>query len=146
MHERHLRSVDLNLLPILDALLRLRNATRAGHEVGLTQPAMSRALGRLRHLLDDPLLLRGPQGYALSPRAESLRRPLSAILAEVQGLLVEPSFDPAAERRTVTIAMADSHSTLLLPPLLAQISVLAPNLTLRAVPIGPEVPRLVATG
>ena len=59
MHEKHLRAVDLNLLPVLDALLRHRNATRAGDEVGLSQPAMSRALGRLRALLDDPLLIRG---------------------------------------------------------------------------------------
>ncbi|PTS74146.1 LysR family transcriptional regulator, partial [Sphingomonas sp. HMWF008] len=48
MLEKHLRAVDLNLLPVLEALLRHRNATRAGAEVGLSQPAMSRALGRLR--------------------------------------------------------------------------------------------------
>ena len=62
MQEKHLRAIDLNLLPVLDALLRHRNATRAGDEVGLSQPAMSRALGRLRALLGDPLLVRGPGG------------------------------------------------------------------------------------
>ncbi|MEL4383222.1 LysR family transcriptional regulator, partial [Shewanella algae] len=65
MLDKHLRAIDLNLLPVLDALLRHRNATRAGHEVGLSQPAMSRALGRLRDLLDDPLLVRGPDGWLL---------------------------------------------------------------------------------
>jgi DNA-binding transcriptional LysR family regulator len=146
MHQTHLRSVDLNLLPVLDALLRHRNATRAGQEVGLTQPAMSRALGRLRHLLDDELLVRGPQGYALTPRAEGLRQPLVQVLGEVQGLLAEPPFEPAAEKRTVTVAMADTESTLLLPRLLARVSELAPGLTMRAMPIGPAVRENVASG
>ncbi|MFY0104372.1 LysR family transcriptional regulator, partial [Acinetobacter baumannii] len=82
----HLRAIDLNLLPVLDALLRHRNATRAGDEVGLSQPAMSRALGRLRHLLDDPLLVRGIKGQVLSPRAEALRAPLAALLGEMRAL------------------------------------------------------------
>jgi DNA-binding transcriptional LysR family regulator len=146
MHKAHLRSVDLNLLPVLDALLRHRNATRAGNEVGLTQPAMSRALGRLRHLLDDELLVRGPQGYALTPRAEGLRQPLAQVLGEVQGLLVEPLFEPTAEKRTVTIAMADTESTLLLPRLLARVSELASGLTIRAMPIGPAVRESVGSG
>ncbi len=137
MHEKHLRSVDLNLLPVLDALLRHRNATRAGAEVGLSQPAMSRALGRLRHLLDDPLLVRGATGWMLSPRAEALRQPLGTLLMECRTLLTDPPFDPAAEQRTLRLAMTDAQAELLLAPLVRKIALAAPAVVLEWVPIGP---------
>lgn len=146
MHEKHLRGIDLNLLPVLDALLRLRNATKAGAEVGLSQPAMSRALGRLRHLLDDPLLVRGPGGTMLSPRAEALRQPLAVLLAEVRTLLVEPAFDPAAEQRTLRLAMTDAQAELLLAPLVARIAAVAPNVVLEWVPISPGLPARMMSG
>ena len=117
MHTKHLRAIDLTLLPVLDALLRHRNATRAGDDVGLSQPAMSRALGRLRDVLDDPLLVRGPGGYLLSPRAEALRAPLAGMLAQLRGLLVVPPFDPAAEQRLVRLAMTDVLAELFLAAL-----------------------------
>lgn len=137
MLERHLRSIDLNLLPVLDAVLRHRNATRAGEEVGLSQPAMSRALGRLRHLLDDPLLVRGAGGQMLSPRAEALRQPLATLLSEVRTLLVEAPFDPAAERRTLRIAMTDAQATLVLAKLVTRVAAAAPGVVIEWVPIGP---------
>lgn len=146
MHEKHLRGIDLNLLPVLEALLRLRNATKAGAEVGLSQPAMSRALGRLRHLLDDPLLVRGPGGAMLSPRAEALRQPLAVLLAEVRALLVEPPFDPAAEQRTLRLAMTDAQAELLLAPLVARIAAVAPNVVLEWVPISAGLPQRMITG
>ena len=135
MRPVHLRSVDLNLLPVLDALLLHRNATRAGKDIGLTQPAMSRALGRLRFLLDDPLLVRSVAGYTLTPRAEALREPLRALLAEVHDLLVEPAFDPAKEERTFTLAMADSQACLLLPSLIARLAREAPQVRIRSVTV-----------
>ncbi|MFO6446313.1 LysR substrate-binding domain-containing protein [Erythrobacter sp. NE805] len=134
---KHLRSIDLNLLPVLDALLRHRNATRAGQEVGLSQPAMSRALGRLRELLGDPLLVRGAGGALLTPRAEALRPALAALLGELQGLLAEPAFDPAAERRTLRIAMTDAQAALILAPLVARVGREAPGVVIEWVPIGP---------
>ncbi|MBX9860365.1 MAG: LysR family transcriptional regulator [Sphingomonas sp.] len=146
MHEKHLRGIDLNLLPVLEALLRLRNATKAGAEVGLSQPAMSRALGRLRHLLDDPLLVRASGGAMLSPRAEALRQPLAVLLAEVRALLVEPAFDPAAEQRTLRLAMTDAQAELLLPPLVARIVAVAPNVVLEWVPISAGLPQRMITG
>lgn len=146
MLEKHLRGIDLNLLPVLEALLRHRNATRAGAEVGLSQPAMSRALGRLRHLLDDPLLVRGAGGAMLSPRAESLRQPLAALLAEVRGLLVEPPFDPATETRTLRLAMTDAQAELILAPLVARIGRAAPGVVLEWVPIGPGLPAKMLAG
>ncbi|MGO7733707.1 LysR family transcriptional regulator, partial [Rhizobium johnstonii] len=69
----NLASVDLNLLVALDALLQHRNVTRAGKRVGLSQPAMSRALSRLRALFDDEPLVRTPRGPALKWRAKQLR-------------------------------------------------------------------------
>jgi DNA-binding transcriptional LysR family regulator len=146
MLEKHLRAVDLNLLPVLEALLRHRNATRAGSEVGLSQPAMSRALGRLRHLLDDPLVMRGPGGPMLSPRGEALRVPLAALLAEISALLIEPPFDPSVERRTLRIAMTDAQADLLLAPLVRRVGVAAPGVTLEWVPIGPGLPDRILTG
>lgn len=132
----HLRALDLNLLPVLDALLRHRNATRAGAELGLSQPAMSRALGRLRDLLGDPLLVRGSRGLVLTPRAETLRQPLAALLAGVIGLVLPPAFDPAGERRQVRLAMTDAQADLLLAPLVARMAAAAPGITVEWVPIG----------
>lgn len=146
MLEKHLRGVDLNLLPVLEALLRHRNATRAGEEVGLSQPAMSRALGRLRHLLDDPLLVRGAGGQMLSPRAEALRQPLAVLLAEVRALLVDPPFDPAAEQRTLRIAMTDAQAELLIAPLVRRVAAAAPGIVLQWVPIAPGLPERMAAG
>lgn len=143
MQEKHLRAIDLNLLPVLDALLRHGNATRAGDEVGLSQPAMSRALGRLRALFDDPLLVRGPGGARLSPRAQALRQPLAALLGQVRGLLVEPPFDPAAEHRVLRLAMTDVHAELLLTPLVRLVAREAPGVVLEWVPIGPGLPERV---
>lgn len=146
MHHKHLRAVDLNLLPVLEALLRHRNATRAGAEVGLSQPAMSRALGRLRDLLDDPLLVRGPGGQMLSPRAEALRQPLAVLLAEVRTLLVDPPFDPAAERRAMRIAMTDAQAALILAPLVRRVAAVAPGVVLEWVPIAPGLTEKMIAG
>lgn len=146
MLEKHLRAIDLNLLPVLDALLRHRNATRAGAEVGLSQPAMSRALGRLRHLLDDPLLVRGPGGSMLSPRAEALRPPLAILLAEIRALLVDPPFDPAVESRTLRLAMTDAQAELLLAPLVQRVAAAAPGVVIEWVPIGPGLAERMVAG
>ena len=146
MLEKHLRAIDLNLLPVLEALLRHRNATRAGAEVGLSQPAMSRALGRLRHLLDDPLLMRAPGGQMLSPRAEALRQPLAAMLTDIRALITEPAFDPAAERRTLRLAMTDAQAALLLAPLVVRVAAAAPGVIVEWVPIGPGLPERMTSG
>ncbi len=146
MHEKHLRGIDLNLLPVLEALLRHRNATRAGEEVGLSQPAISRALGRLRHLLNDPLLVRGAGGQLLSPRAEALRQPLAGLLADMRLLLVEPPFDPAIERRTMRIAMTDAQAELILAPLVKRVGAAAPGVVIEWIPIGPGLIERMSTG
>jgi DNA-binding transcriptional LysR family regulator len=146
MHEKHLRTIDLNLLPVLEALLRHRNVTRAGEEVGLSQPAMSRALGRLRDLLEDPLLVRSPAGYLLSPRADALRQPLAMLLGQLGGMLVEPMFDPAAERRLLRLAMSDAQAERLLAPLVRRLTIEAPGVIVEWVPIGPGLPERMRAG
>src|ERR1700739_3280335 len=67
---------DLNLLIVFDAVMRERSVTRAGDRIGLSQPAMSHALNRLRHMLKDELFVRTPEGMMPTPRAEMLALPL----------------------------------------------------------------------
>jgi DNA-binding transcriptional LysR family regulator len=134
MHGVNLNGIDLNLLPPLEALLRLRHVTRAASEVGLSQPAMSRALARLRAVLGDPLLVRGQSGFVLSPRAQMLLPAVVAALAQLKGVFQEPSFDPTAEKRIIRIAATDTQTILLVPAIVARLAREAPSVTLQMVP------------
>src|SRR6202140_630963 len=80
---------DLNLLIVFDAVMEERNVTRAGGRIGLSQPAVSHALSRLRYMLKDELFIRAPQGMVPTPRAEQLWVPLRRALSEMQ-LAPEP--------------------------------------------------------
>ena len=91
----NLRSVDLNLLVLLQALLEERHVSRAARRAGLSQPAMSNALERCRRLFGDPLLERQGRDMRLTAVAEALREPLAAVLGEV-GRLVEAAPTPLA--------------------------------------------------
>jgi DNA-binding transcriptional LysR family regulator len=86
MQETHIAGVDLNLLPALAALLEERHVSRAATRVGLSQPAMSRALQRLRRVFDDALLVSGHDGYTLTPRAERIRGQLAVVLPSLDAL------------------------------------------------------------
>ena len=138
MHHKHLLRVDLDLLPVLDALLRRRNVTHAARDVGLSQPAMSRALGRLRHLFDDPLLVRRPGGFALTAKAQRLAPQVAAALDQVGALFRDAPFDPAAERRTIRIVAADVHTLLLMPEVMRRVCREAPGLRVAVEGYGPE--------
>ena len=146
MHEVNIKSVDLNLLTALGALLRHRHVTRAADEVGLSQPAMSRALMRLRHLFGDPLLVRGAGRLVLTARAEALAPRLSLLLNEIKALLVDTPFDPAKARRTVTVVGTDSHAVTLIPPVLARIRKEAPGIDLVFKGFTPDVSQRVQRG
>src|SRR5579863_7402086 len=98
MHNLNLRSVDLNLLPALEALLRRRHVTRAAEGVGLSQTAMSHILGRLRDVLGDDLLVRGPSGLALTSRAEELKPRVAAALIAVRAIYRPAPFDVSKVR------------------------------------------------
>ena len=97
---RALAAVDLNLLPVLDALLETHSVTESGRRLGLSQPAVSRALARLRAALDDELLVRTGRVMVPTPRALALQQPLRDTLHQVHSLVrpVAP-FDPAQHAR-----------------------------------------------
>ncbi|MDP6977993.1 MAG: LysR family transcriptional regulator [Myxococcota bacterium] len=122
MHQTHLAGIDLNLLVALDALLRERSVTRAAAAVGLSQPAMSRALARLRDLLNDPLLVRHGHAMVPTPRAIEITTPLAAALEAVRRTLEGPApFDPATASREFKLSAADTTQPVVLPRLLARI-------------------------
>jgi DNA-binding transcriptional LysR family regulator len=130
MRDLNLRSVDLNLLPALDALLRLRHVTRAAEEVGLSQPAMSHMLGRLRHVLGDELLVRGRSGLALTALAEEIAPRVAAVLNAARTIYRPPNFDISKVRRVVHVVGCDLHSVLFGPPLISRIREEAPGIEL----------------
>lgn len=132
MHGVHdLAGIDLNLVVALDALLADRHVTRAAARLGLTQSAASHALGRLRDLLGDPLLVRGPRGTMLpTPLAERIRPQLRRILDDLATTLRGDPFDPATARHTFHVGASDYVELVLLPRLAAHIARLAPNIDL----------------
>lgn len=119
---------------MLDLLLSHRNVTRAAEAANLSQPAMSRALGRLRALFDDRLLVRGSGGLVLTPRAAGLQERLAGILGDVTGLVGRDEFAPARWAGPITIAATDHQTILLLPELMARLARAAPLLDVKVVP------------
>ena len=146
MREVNLAGLDLNLLPALEALLRRRNVTQAAADVGLSQPAMSRALARLRQVLGDPLLVRSGAGFVLSPRSQGLAPRLAAAMEDVKGLFREPEFDPSAERRLFRVAATDTHTILLAPAIMARLAREAPGVDLRMEAYGADLLRKMESG
>ena len=120
--------VDLNLLVSLQVLLTERHVTRAADKLGITQPAMSASLARLRALLGDQLLVRGTKGLARTPRAEQLLEQLEQVMAIVGRITALPSeFESGTSKRTFTLIGTDFVEFLLLPSLMAVLSTEAPN-------------------
>ncbi len=127
----NLANVDLNLLVVFDALMEERSVTRAGRRIGMTQPAVSNALNRLRHLVKDDLFLRGPKGMRPTPRALELAGPVRQALAQVEWALEPVAFDPATAYNTFRLAMADYAASLILPPLAHRLEREAPGVDIR---------------
>ena len=131
------RAFDLNLLVVFDAIMQERSVTRAGHRVGLSQPAMSHALNRLRYMLKDRLFVRTAEGMVPTPRADKLAQPLRNALSEMRLAMEPEGFDPAASDHYFTIA-ADNHTVIVLgPPLVTAVSAAAPKVRLDIRPSGP---------
>ncbi|MGF6916339.1 LysR family transcriptional regulator [Paraburkholderia sp. 40] len=122
---------DLNLLKAFDALYAERHVTRAGLRIGLSQSAMSGALTRLRELFDDELFIRAPSGMQPTPRACDLAVSISDALRLIRGTLRPDEFDPATADQVFTIAMNDYSAFVLLPLLLARLSIEAPHVDVR---------------
>src|SRR5712671_4223114 len=107
MRSTHLRQADLNLLVVFTAVAEERNVTRAASRLLLSQPAVSRALQRLRDMFHDDLLIRTTTGYELTPKGQRLLQELEATLPRLDRLITGTDFDPAAEEATFRIAATD---------------------------------------
>lgn len=123
-----LRDLDLNLLLVFNELAAKRRVNAVAHALGITQPAVSNALRRLRRRLGDELFLRTPQGMAPTPFAERLVGPVADALRTLQGALDQrTAFDPATSTRTFVLAMTDIGEIYFLPPLMERLARVAPG-------------------
>ncbi|MCT8176083.1 MULTISPECIES: LysR family transcriptional regulator [unclassified Variovorax] len=138
MNGMHIETIDLNLLRLFDAVYRARSVSRAAESLGLTQPAASHGLGRLRLLLKDALFTRAPGGVAPTPRAERLAAAVQAALALLEEALHEPArFEPQASRKVFRIHMSDIGEGRFLPALMARLGELAPGVRMETLPLAP---------
>ncbi|NQW63696.1 MAG: LysR family transcriptional regulator, partial [Deltaproteobacteria bacterium] len=115
-------NVDYHLLRCFDALLRDKSVSKAARRVGLSQPAMSHALARLREMLGDPLLVRAGREMMLTPRAEELAEPLRLALEGLERVTrTEPAFDPSESRQRFVVQASDGAALSLLPSVVAEV-------------------------
>src|SRR5260221_5645194 len=131
-----LGAIDLNLLVVFDAIMMERSVTRAGRRLGLSQPAMSHALTRLRHVLRDELFVRSPNGMMPTPRAEQLATPIRIALDGLQQSLEPVQFEPSKATTTFRIAVDNYAAIVLVAPIAAHIAKIAPGVTLDFRPSG----------
>jgi DNA-binding transcriptional LysR family regulator len=146
MRDMHLRGLDLNLLPVLEALLRQANVTRAAAEIGLSQPAMSRALARLRDLFNDALLVRAAGGMTLTPRARELIGPVASAMRSVKSIYAAPELSLASIRRTVRICASDAQTVLLAPLIAARLHREAPHVDIEMTSYSRDLAARMETG
>lgn len=130
---------DLNLLPIFVALMEERSVTRAAERLGMTQPALSSALARLRLMLQDPLFIRERYGIQPTPVALDLAPVIADALATLDdAVLGQQDFDPATADRLLTIAPNSYVEFVLVPAIVARLRAAAPGITLRLTPYGTD--------
>ncbi|MDB5364147.1 MAG: LysR family transcriptional regulator [Rhodospirillales bacterium] len=131
------RALDLNLLVIFDAVMQDRSVTRAGVRLGMSQPAISHALGRLRHALKDELFVRTPDGMEPTPRAEQLGAPIHEALQGLRLTLEDAdTFVPAEAQRSFAIAVNNYAALVMAAPLAAAAAAEAPGIALDLRPSG----------
>jgi len=132
IHHINLAGIDLNLLVVFDALMTEQNVTRAGERIGLSQPATSNALARLRSLINDDLFIRTATGLRPTPTAIALQQQLRPALQQIQAALLEQStFDPATSDRVFAIGMSDYVEFTLLPSLMQTLQTIAPQVSVQ---------------
>jgi DNA-binding transcriptional LysR family regulator len=142
-----LGAIDLNLLVVFDAVMQERNVTRAGQRLGLSQPAMSHALTRLRYMLKDDLFIRSPKGMLPTPRAEQLALPVRSALDGLQHSLEPTQFIASKATRSFRIAVDNYSAVVLVGPLAGRIIKIAPGVTLEFRPSGTlNIPNLLDRG
>lgn len=140
--------VDLNLLVVFEALLEHQSVTRAGAAIGLSQPAMSAALAKVRLLFGDPLFVRAGGGVKPTVRAEALADPVRRVLQSVRSdVLPKARFDPRTTTRTFTLITPDIGEVAFLPRLLARLGEAAPRADVRTLAMPPpEIERALERG
>lgn len=139
--------MDLNLLVILDAIIRERSVTRAGQEVGLSQPATSAALRRLRLMFGDPLIERSGGQVRLSPLALSLAGQIRQTLRSIENMVGgEGTFEPESSKRSFRIAAADDMVNTIIQPLLRGLRQIAPGIVLQIRNPDPKTEKRLTSG
>ncbi|PRD16872.1 LysR family transcriptional regulator [Pantoea coffeiphila] len=131
----NLRTLDLNLLKTLDALLDERSVTRAAQRLSLTQPAVSAMLNRLREHFDDPLFTRGQHGINPTLRALALAAPVKQILGDIDQLLQPQVFDAASSQMSLSIAATDYSLSAVAVPFIAALRQQAPGVQVSVQPV-----------
>lgn len=138
MNSIHSADLDLNLLPVFDALIREANVSRAATELGVSQSAVSHALKRLRLFFGDPLFLNTGSGMRPTPRALELLPSVLSVMGTVRGeLLVREGFDAATAHRMFSLCLTDMGELIFLPRLIERLRAVAPHCTLRTLQIPP---------
>jgi DNA-binding transcriptional LysR family regulator len=133
MDTRQLARIDLNLLVALQVLIEECNVSKAAERLYVTQSAMSKTLGRLRDLFDDPLFTRGSHGMIATPRALELQKQLNLLLQGVQTLVAPQEFDPGTFHGEMRIAIPEIIGMGILPPLMEELQREAPHLRIVAI-------------
>jgi DNA-binding transcriptional LysR family regulator len=133
-----MKTPDLNLLPIAFALYDELSVSRAARALGMSQPAVSMALRRMRETFDDPLFIRVPNGIAPTPRAHAIIEAARPLVARLQkDLLKGQTFDPATSARPFTLALSDVGEMAFLPLVMAPLRENAPHCAIRSVSVAP---------
>jgi DNA-binding transcriptional LysR family regulator len=142
------RSFDLNLLPVLVAIHEHGSVTAAAQHLGISQPAVSTALAKLRHKYGDPLFHRAGHGMKATVRMRTLIQPLREALTRMDDTFVaETAFNPRTTQRTFTFAMSDLGEMVFMPQILQRIRKLAPRAAVRSVAAGvPQIARGLENG
>lgn len=131
---------DLNLLPVLLVMMEERNVTRAAERLGITQPALSNALNRLRETLNDPLFIRERYGMRPTPKAEQLAQVVGAALSSIDKVILgQQDFDPLHATRLFTLAPNSYVEFIMMPAIVSRLRSCAPGIRLRLTPFGNDV-------
>lgn len=141
------KSLDLNLLVVLDVLLDERNVTRAAEKLNVSQPAMSAALSRLREHFNEPLLVLHGKRMVPTPAALMMKEPIKILLRDVESLITSAThFDPQHSERRFRIATSDYLLAIIFPELTQKLAKIAPNITIECIQPSEQAPQLLDQG
>lgn len=146
MDNLHLSRIDLNLLVTFSVLYEELNVTKAAGRLFLTQSALSRSLGRLRDLFDDPLFTRHARGLVPTPKSDDIAAKLPNVLTQIDQLINTRPFDPQTESQKIRIALPEQMGQNFFAHLIQNIHPKAPNLTFEAVPYHERMEHELASG